>query len=159
MRTRRTILATAAVAAAAVAAATGAAAKSVTPRSVPCTLAIFAQGPPANGTGIQFGRVNCPRPYGKGVHFDTYALTPTGPGRGTLAVRFKNYFDRGTRSGTAALTFAATSPTNITYTGDVTISGGTGAFSHLTAREKIQCTTTDGGAHKSCTVNPATPRS
>ena len=53
--------------------------------------------------------------------------------------------------------FAATSPTTITYTGDVTITGGTGAFKHLTASEKIQCTTTDGGAHKSCTVNPATP--
>jgi hypothetical protein len=91
------------------------------------------------------------------VHFDTYTVTPTGPGHGTLAVRFKNYFDRGTRSGTAAMTFAATSPTNIAYTGDVTITGGTGAFKHLTASEKIQCTTTDGGAHKSCTVNPATP--
>lgn len=80
-------------------------------------------------------------------------MTPTGPGHGTITGRFKNYFDRGTRSGTFELTFAATSPTNIAYTGTVTYTGGTGKFKHLRGSGTIQCATTDGGAHKACAVN------
>lgn len=157
MRLRRTIITTAALAAAGLAAGASSNASSAkSTNSASCTLGVFAQGPPVNGMGIQFGLVACPRPFGKGVHYDTYTVTPTGPGHGTIAVRFRNYFDRGTRSGTVALTFAASSPTNITYTGVVTITGGTGAFRHLTATETIQCTTTDGGAHKACTVTPTT---
>lgn len=155
---RRPILITGAVIAAAALAAgagSGASALSTAPKAVSCTLELFAQGPPnpsASPSGIQFGFVACPRPFGKGVHYDSYTVTPTGPGHGTIAANFKNYFDRGTRSGTAALTFAAASPMNITYTGTVTFTGGTGKFKHLLGSGTIQCTSTDAGAHKSCTV-------
>lgn len=157
MRRRPIIVTSAVIAVAALAAGAsgGASAQSATPMAVTCTLELFAQGPPnpsASPSGIQFGLVACPRPFGKGIHYDSYTVTPTGPGHGTIAARFKNYFDRGTRSGTATLTFAATSPTNITYTGTVTFTGGTGRFKHLAGSGTIQCTSTDGGAHKSCTV-------
>jgi len=131
----------------------GASAQSAQPTPLTCTLELFAQGPPSPTGGIQFGLVACPRPLGMGVHYSTTMVTPTSPGHGTVAVHFKNFFDRGTRSGTAALTFAATSPTNITYTGTVTFTGGTGKFKHLRGSGTIQCTSTDAGAHKTCTVN------
>ena len=116
-----------------------------------CTLALNAQGAP-NPSGIHFGFATCPRPFGKGVHYNSYTVTPTGPGQGTIAARFKNYYNLGTASGRATMTFAATSPTNITYTGTVTYTGGTGRFRRIKGSGTIQCTTTDGGAHKSCTV-------
>lgn len=56
---------------------------------------------------------------------------------------------------TAALALA-TGATNITYSGTVTYTGGTGKFEDLTGSGTIQCTTTDAGAHKSCTVNSTT---
>lgn len=152
---RQRIITTALMASAALAVGSGAGASAQTVMQVTCTLGLFAQGPP-NPSGIQFGLVECPAPFGNGVHYDTYTVMPTGPGHGTVAGSFKNYFDRGTRSGTFALTFAATSPTNIAYTGTVTYTGGTGRFKHLRGSGAIECTTTDGGAHKSCTVHSTT---
>jgi hypothetical protein len=75
-----------------------------------------------------------------------------GPGHGSVAGRFKNYFDAGTRSGTFSLTFTATSPLSIIYSGTVSYTGGTGKFQHQRGSGTIKCTTADGGAHKSCTV-------
>ncbi|MEA2220047.1 MAG: hypothetical protein QOJ35_2673 [Solirubrobacteraceae bacterium] len=153
---RSFIITTALVAGAALAAggAAGAPAKSAKTR-ITCTLQLFAQGPP-QGTppgGIQFGFPACPRPFGTGVHYDAYTITPTGAGQGSIAGIFKNYYDRGTARGTFALTFSATSPTDIAYTGTVTYTRGTGAFSHLRGRGTITCTSSDGGAHKACRVH------
>lgn len=119
---------------------------------VGCTLELFALGAP-NPSGIHVGFVTCPRPFGKGLHSNAYTVTPTGTGQGTVAGSFKNYYRHGTTSGTVALTFSATSPMNISYAGTVTYTGGTGTFRHVRGRGTIQCVTSDGGAHKSCTVN------
>jgi hypothetical protein len=153
---RRSIIPTTLVmlSALAMAAATGATAtaKKVTHRT--CTLELFAQGPP-QGTppkNISFGFVTCPSPFGKGLHYSSLTVTPTSPGHGTGAVDFKNYYDHGTTSGTVALTFSATSPTDISYEGTVTYTSGTGRFKHVKGGGTIQCTTTDGGAHRACTV-------
>lgn len=129
----------------------GASAKRDRITQLECTLALNAQGAP-NPSGIHLGFATCPKPLGKGVHYSSYTVTPTGPGQGTIAVRFKNYYNLGTTRGRAAITFTATSPTNITYTGTVTDSSGTGRFKHAKGSGTILCTTTDGGAHKSCTV-------
>jgi hypothetical protein len=120
-----------------------------------CGLELIAQGP-LQGTppkGISFGFVTCSTPFGKGVHYGTATVTPTSPGNGTIAVRFKNYHNAGTTSGRVAGTFTATSPTDITYTGTITYTRGTGRFKHVRGGGTIRCTTTDGGAHKACTVN------
>lgn len=132
----------------------GVSAQSATAKTIDCTFELYSQGPP-QGTpprGITFGLVACPRPFGDGLHYGTSTVTPTGPGQGTVAVRFKKYFNRGTFKGTVAGTFAATSPMNITYEGKVTVTGGTGAFKHIKGRGTINCTSADGGAHRSCKV-------
>lgn len=143
-----TLLATAGLAAAPLG---GASAKGDTVTKLTCALALNAQGAP-NPSGIHLGFAKCPRPFGKGLHYNAYTVTPTGPGQGRIVATFKNYYNLGTARGRAALTFAATSPMNVTYTGTVTYTGGTGKFRHVRGTGAIECTTTDGGAHKSCTV-------
>jgi hypothetical protein len=151
---RKLILTTAVLTAAALALAPagGAAAKKQRAKDFSCTLQLFAQGAP-NPSGIQFGLASCPSPFGHGVHYDAYTVTPTSPGHGTIAGKFKNYYNRGTAHGTFALTFAASSPGQIAYTGTVTYTGGSGRFKHVKGAGTIECTSADGGAHKSCTVN------
>ena len=117
-----------------------------------CTLALNAQGAP-NPSGIHFGFAKCSQPFGKGLHYNSYTVTPTGPGQGSIAATFKNYYNLGTARGRAQMTFAATSPANITYKGTVTYTGGTGKFRRARGSGTIECTSTDGGAHKSCSVN------
>ncbi len=150
---RRWILPTALIATAGLAAAPagGAAAKGDKVTKLECALALNAQGAP-NPSGIHFGFATCPKPFGKGLHHNSYTVTPTGQGQGTVTAHFKNYYNLGTARGKAAMTFAATSPMNITYRGTVTYTGGTGRFRHVKGSGTIECTTTDGGAHKSCTV-------
>ncbi|MDQ3678369.1 MAG: hypothetical protein M3401_16485 [Actinomycetota bacterium] len=133
----------------------GASAKNTKTKHLSCTFELYSQGPP-QGTpprGISFGLVSCPRPFGKGVHYGTSTVTPTGPGQGTVAVRFKKYFNRGTIRGTVAGTYAATSPMNIIYEGTVSVTGGTGAFKRVKGGGTIRCKSSDGGAHRSCKVN------
>lgn len=152
---RAPIITSALVAAAALAVApTAGATGSTKATKLSCEIAVFAQGAPTP-SGMQFGKSTCPAPFGKGLHYDEYTVTPTAPGQGTIAGTFKNYYDRGTASGTFALTFAASSTTDITYTGTVTYTGGTAKFKHVRGGGTIQCTTHDGGAHKACTVHSA----
>ena len=156
----RSIVTTALVAGAALAVGTASAAPATSAKkakALTCGLEIFAQGPP-QGTppsGIQFGFTNCPRPLGRGVHYDAYTVMPAGPGQGAINGTFKNHYNRGTTSGTFAITFSAspTNPASITYTGTVTYTRGTGAFRRVRGGGTIMCTTADGGAHKVCTVN------
>ena len=77
---RTTIITTAlaATAALAVGPVGGASAKKAT--QLDCGLKLFAQGQP-NPSGIQFGVVTCQEPFGNGVHYDEYTVTP--PRRGT----------------------------------------------------------------------------
>lgn len=117
-----------------------------------CNLELIAQGKP-NPSGSHFGFVRCPAPFGKGVQYNTYTVAPSSPTSGSIAGRFKNYYNTGTARGTFALTFSATSPANVTYTGTVTYTGGTGAFMHVKGTGAVTCTTTDGGAHKTCVVD------
>ena len=153
---RRTkYLATALVAATAMALLPGgaaAAAKSTKAKTFRCALELIAQGKP-NPSGSHFGFARCPAPFGKGVQYNTYTVTPSSPTSGSIAGKFKNYYNTGTARGTFALTFSATSPANVTYTGTVTYTGGTGALRHVKGTGTVACTTTDGGANKSCVVN------
>jgi hypothetical protein len=133
---------------------TGAPAKANKQVKVGCALALTALGPP-QGTppvGNSFGFVQCDSPLGNGVHYGSATVTPTSPGNGTIAVTFKNYYDRGTVNGKIAGTFTAASPADITYAGKVTFTGGTGTFKHVRGTGAIRCTTSDAGAHKACTV-------
>ncbi len=151
----KTIITAALVAAAAIAAgpATGATAKASKETKLTCGLEIYAQGAP-NPSGIQFGFASCPKPFGDGVHHSAYTVTPpTATSPATIAGTFKNYYNRGTASGTFALTVSPTGPGAFTYTGTVTYTGGTAKFRHVRGAGTITCTSTDNGAHKACTVN------
>ena len=127
-------------------------AKTAKAKQLHCALELVAQGKP-NPTGVQFGFPRCPAPFGKGLHHSTITVTPSSPTSGAIAGRFKNYYNTGTVRGTVAMTYSATSPENVTYTGTVTYTGGTAAFKHVKGSGRISCTTTDGGAHKSCIVD------
>ncbi len=144
----------AATAALAVGPGTGAVAKSKKVTKVSCTIEAFQQGVP-NPSAIHFGFVSCPKPFGKGLHYNRITITkmPADGVAGAASGRFKNYYNRGTTRGTAALTIIPSSPMNITYTGTVTYTGGTGKFKRVKGSGTIECSTTDGGAHKSCKVN------
>lgn len=156
---RRYLITTALVATAtlAVAPATAAPAKFKKAKSFSCTIDNYALGQPtpANPSFDHLGFVSCPKPFGKGLHHNRTTITkmPAAGVPGTATATFKNFYDRGTTSGTVALTITPSSPTNITYTGTVTYTGGTGKFARVKGGGTIACTTTDGGAHKSCTVN------
>jgi hypothetical protein len=154
---RRYIIPTALAAAAALAVApsTGATAKAkkkVTKTT--CTIEAFQQGVP-NPSAIQFGFVSCPKPFGPGLHYSAFTVTSQpAPGvPGAANGNFKNYYNRGTARGTFKLAIVASGPTNFTYTGRVTYTGGTGKFKRVKGGGTIVCTTTDRGAHKLCTVN------
>ena len=116
-----------------------------------CALELTTTSPPPNGT--HSGTAECPGPFGSGTHFSAFRVTPTGMGTGSIAATFTNTYHRGTTSGTADMTFTASSPTNITYSGTVTYTSGTRKFKHVQGTGTIECTSTDGGAHKSCTVD------
>jgi hypothetical protein len=154
---RRWIIPTAlaATAAVALAPAAGAPAKDRNAIKLSCTLELTAQGPPQPppAANVSFGLVSCPSPFGNGVHYGSAIATPTSPGQGTIAVDFKNYYDRGTTSGSVVGTFSATSPTDIRYEGTVTYTGGTGKFRRIQGGGTIRCTSSDGGSHKSCRVD------
>lgn len=151
---RSRTIATAVAAATAVALVPGGAvaAKSTKTKKLHCGLELIAQGKP-NPSASHFGFARCPAPFGKGVQYNTYTVTPSSPTSGSVAGTFKNYYNTGTAHGTFALTFSATSPANVTYTGTVTYTGGTGAFGRVKGTGTITCTTADGGAHKSCVVD------
>lgn len=155
MRRRNLIsMAVMATAAIAVSPGAGASAKSNKVTELSCTIEAFQQGMP-NPSAIQFGFVSCPKPLGRGLHYSAFTVTSRpAPGvPGAANGTFKNYFNRGTTSGTFELTITASSPTSLTYTGTVSYTGGTGKFKHVTGGGTIVCTTNDGGAHKLCEVN------
>jgi len=82
----------------------GATAKSKRVAQLSCAFELYAQGPPQGvpPSANSFGLVSCPRAFGNGLHYGSATATSTGDGQGTVAVRFKKYFDRGTISGTVA---------------------------------------------------------
>lgn len=123
-----------------------------------CTIDSLALGQPtpAGPTVTQLGFVACPQPFGSGLHHSQITIGKfPGPGvSGSATGTFKNYFNRGTTRGTVAVTVVANGgPMNLTFTGTVKYTGGTGRFRHVKGDGTIVCTSTDGGLHKSCNVN------
>ncbi len=131
----------------------GASATSKKTTKLSCTIEAFQQGMP-NPSAIQFGYVSCPKPFGNGLHHSAFTVTTKpAPGLpGAANGTFKNYYNRGTTKGTFELTIVASNPANLTYAGTITYTGGTGKFKHIKGGGQLRCTSSDGGPHKSCTV-------
>jgi hypothetical protein len=102
-------------------------------------------------TGQDFGPVSCPKPFGSGLQWDSFTVTPTSATTGKISGPYKEWFNTGTFHGVFSLSFAPTSKGTV-YTGKVTIAGGTGAFSHIKGKGKLSCKSTDG-IHTDCTAS------
>jgi hypothetical protein len=118
---------------------------------VTCTLQLQTLAAPG-ASGEDFGTVDCPSVFGKGVQHDTLTVTPTSQTTATVTGPFKQFFDTGTIHGTVKLTANATSAGAVTYKGVAKMSGGTGAYKHVKGSAKIECSSPDGGTHIACTV-------
>jgi hypothetical protein len=83
--------------------------------------------------GQDFGLVECSKPFGHGVQYDTFRLMPKTSTTGTAVLRFKAYFNTGTVSGVWRATYRYTSSTMGIFKQHVTWDRGTGAFAHVRA--------------------------
>jgi hypothetical protein len=133
-----------------VATATAAGAGPTENTAVTCALALQTLAPPG-ASGEDFGTVDCPPGFGKGVQHDTLTVTPTSPTTATVTGPFKQFFDHGTIHGTVRLTASATPAGVVTYTGVGRISGGTGAYRRVRGSARLECSSSDGGTHTTCT--------
>ena len=99
---------------------------------VTCQIRSLVQSfPTASAPGEDFAFVNCSGPFGEGVHYDTFTLSPETATTGTAELHFKSYFDRGTVSGVWRATYEFTSPTSAVFDQSVEWTSGTGAFRHV----------------------------
>jgi len=135
-----------------------ASAKSTKVTKLSCTIDSYALGQPtpASPTVTHLGFVGCPKPFGSGLHYHQITIDrfPAQGVAGAASGHFKNYFNHGTTRGTVVTSVVANGgPANLTFTGTVTYTGGTGKFRRVKGGGTIVCTSTDGGAHKSCTIN------
>jgi len=143
---------------AAVAAKTPVTVKKVTTK-VTCTLALTTEVPagdtvvtPGDPQGTQFGFVHCGKLFGSGVQTDPYAQTSSGDVVGT----YRQYFGAGSVHGQYDLAVTQQSaPTTTTFTaasyaGTVSVTGGSGAYTGVTGKGTLACSTTDS-IHTSCT--------
>ncbi len=105
---------------------------------------------PGNSSGQLFGTVSCQGPLGKGVQSQSYTRTSKTATTGSTTATYKQFFDKGTLHGTSTVDYTVTS-TAVTFTGNAKITGGTGAYKGAKGTAKINCTSSDGGIHTSCT--------
>jgi hypothetical protein len=104
-------------------------------------------------SGSQFGKQSCGTPLGAGVSHATFALDDAGDLSGSI----QHWFPTGQVFGTYTLTpgAAAGPPTSTSfgqasYTGTLTIKGGTGALKGATGTGTMTCSTNDA-VHYTCT--------
>ena len=126
---------------------------------VTCTLALTTEVPgsdtvitPGDPSGTQFGFVGCGKLLGNGVQTDPFSQTSSGD----IVGPYKQYFGTGSIHGQYDLTVTAQSaPTTTTftatsYTGTVSVTGGTGAWAHVTGKGTLACSSPDA-IHTTCT--------
>lgn len=131
------------------------------PVAVVCATSVTTQIPPGDTQvvppvtqGTDYGSVKCGgKLFGRGVQVDRFTVPDSGDTVGSYA----QYFGTGSIHGkfdltpdeaptTTATTFQAT-----TYTGTVTVGGGTGAYVGAKGTGTAKCQSPDG-VHTSCTV-------
>lgn len=109
---------------------------------------------PPVSDGTQYGSVRCNKGLGSGVQTNSFTILDSGNMQG----QFKLYLGTGTVHGKFNLTPAEGPPLttdtfqSVTYTGTVTVAGGTGTYLHAKPKGigTLSCTTPDG-VHMSCT--------
>ncbi len=135
-------------------------AKKVNTVKVQCRITLTQQ--PALGadavlpadSGTHLGRINCHHGFGWGVIRDTFTV----PDSGDTVAKYVAYFSGGTFSGTFNLTpgggedLSTTSFQTSSWTGTMTVDGGTGIYKGIGAAKKgeVSCTSADS-VHIKCT--------
>lgn len=66
---------------------------------------------------------------------------------GSVAGRYKQFFDKGTIRGTFALTFGPDAAGNVEFTGTAKIAAGTGAYARTRGTAAIACEPRDPATH------------
>jgi len=108
---------------------------------------------PTQSSGVTFGYIGCPEPFGPGVQAGTYSATVNATtGAVTQEGTYTNWYATGTTHGTYSLIGQHTSATAATSKGTVTDTGGTGAFQGIKETGTLTCSTTNGGATTTCTT-------
>jgi hypothetical protein len=133
-------------------------AKPVTAK-VTCTLALTTEVPagdtvitPGDPSGTEFGFVGCGKRLGNGVQTDPFSQTSSGD----IVGSYRQYLGTGSIHGLYDLTVTEQSaPTTTTFTatsyaGIVSVTGGTGAWAHVTGKGTLACSSADA-IHTSCT--------
>lgn len=126
-------------------------------RQISCTLRDTTLIEPGSTTvdptatkGHDFAYETCGQPLGRGVHVNSYTITPTSSTTGTVTGHWESFFSSGMYHGTERLSATVTSSTQITYSGTATITGGTGTLSHAAGTVKLRCSSNDAGIHALC---------
>jgi hypothetical protein len=101
-------------------------------KHVSCDLTLTAVLPPRTLTAENFGTVACNKVFGEGVQHDSSVVTPTGQYMGHFTGPVKQFFDKGTISGTFTISYV-TDPTTlaVSYDGTIDITKGTGRYRHV----------------------------
>jgi hypothetical protein len=129
----------------------GAAAKSSRGKTkVHCTATAYNVSYPQL-SGLALGVLKCSKPFGNGLQKATNTTSVTGTTVNVTGA-FTNYFANGTNRGTIKLTGTIGSG-QISVSGPLRITGGTGAYKHMKGSGNVTCTTTDAGKTFNCTVN------
>lgn len=90
--------------------------------------------PTASSPGTAFDFVRCSAPFGRGLQYSTFRMTPKTSTTGTAVLRFKAFFDTGTVSGVWHATYRfINATTGLFNQNKVTWTSGTGAFKHVRA--------------------------
>jgi hypothetical protein len=102
--------------------------------------------------GWQYGAVQCGKVFGRGIAANKFQLQDSGDLNGSWA----QYYGLGSIHGKFAMTPAETGPpsspttfSTVSYSGTVTVLGGTGAFKKAKGKGTMTCSSTDG-VHFNC---------
>jgi len=92
-----------------------------------CHFHLLRQG----SSPTDFGFADCPAPFGQGVQYDTFTMSPETPTTGTAVLKFKAYYDDGTVSGVWDAKYQLTSADSGIFRDKIHWTRGTGAFDHV----------------------------
>ena len=118
-------------------------------KKLTCTAKSYNQSYP-HTSGMAFGLLKCPKPFGAGVQESTFKESITAA-KVKVTGKFTNFYDTGTLRGTYTLKGGLRNG-QITATGPLKITGGTGAFNGARGMGKLTCVTKNGGKTYTCTA-------
>jgi len=102
-------------------------------KKLSCELKLHAVKPPRTIEAENFGTVSCDKRFlGEGVQHDSSTVTPKTQFSGSFTGPVKQFFDKGTLSGTFSIDYVTDPQTlAVTYNGTIDVTQGTGKYSGL----------------------------